>query len=111
MDGPAVHAPPVHVESTVRDEADDFERAVSVIPDRSLAVPFGSDLWLDGILGLLIGAGGSYAASRMLGIPFTLPPMAALLAVIVSVVVGVVFGVFPARKAAHLHPIEALRFE
>ncbi|MCB2053668.1 MAG: prepilin peptidase [Geminicoccaceae bacterium] len=55
MDGPAVHAPPVHVESTVRDEADDFERAVSVIPDRSLAVPFGSDLWLDGILGLLIG--------------------------------------------------------
>ncbi|MCA9653750.1 MAG: ABC transporter permease [Myxococcales bacterium] len=66
---------------------------------------------LGGILGLLIGAGGSYAASRMLGIPFTLPPMAALLAVIVSVVVGVVFGVFPARKAAHLHPIEALRFE
>lgn len=66
---------------------------------------------LGGVIGFLVGAGGSYAASKVLDIPFTLPPQAAVLAVLVSAVVGVVFGVFPARKAAHLHPIEALRFE
>ena len=66
---------------------------------------------LGGVIGFLIGAVGSYGASRALDVPFTLPPEAALLAVSVSVVVGVVFGVFPARKAAHLRPIEALRFE
>ena len=66
---------------------------------------------LGGIIGLLLGAAGSYAASRVLGIPFTFPPEAAVLAVAVSMLVGVVFGVFPARKAAHLRPIEALRFE
>lgn len=66
---------------------------------------------LGGILGLVIGGSGSYAASRVLDIPFTLPPQAAALAVAVSVAVGVVFGVFPARKAARLRPIEALRFE
>jgi putative ABC transport system permease protein len=64
-----------------------------------------------GMLGLLLGALGSFAASRVLELPFSLPPQAAALAVGVSVVVGVLFGVFPARKAAHLRPIVALRFE
>jgi putative ABC transport system permease protein len=66
---------------------------------------------LGGVIGLVLGASGSYAASRVLEIPFTMPPQAAVLAVAVSVLVGVVFGVFPARKAARLRPIEALRFE
>ena len=64
-----------------------------------------------GALGLALGVAGSYAASRLLGLPFSVPPEAAGLAVVVSAVVGVVFGVFPARKASRLHPIEALRFE
>jgi putative ABC transport system permease protein len=66
---------------------------------------------LGGIIGLVLGASGSFAASRVLEIPFTMPPQAAVLAVAVSVIVGIVFGVFPARKAARLRPIEALRFE
>ncbi len=66
---------------------------------------------LGGVLGLGLGAAGSFAASRLLDLPFSLPPQAAALAVAVSVLVGVVFGVFPARKAAHLRPIVALRFE
>jgi putative ABC transport system permease protein len=64
-----------------------------------------------GALGLLLGVAGSYAAARILHLPFSVPPEAALLAIAVSALVGVVFGVFPARKAAHLHPIDALRFE
>lgn len=66
---------------------------------------------LGGVLGLILGVAGSYAASELLDIPFTVPPLAAVIAVAVSMLVGVVFGVFPARKAAHLRPIEALRFE
>jgi putative ABC transport system permease protein len=66
---------------------------------------------LGGVLGLALGAGGSYVATRVLELPFALPLEAAALAVGVSVLVGIVFGVFPARKAAHLRPIEALRFE
>jgi putative ABC transport system permease protein len=66
---------------------------------------------LGGVIGLVLGASGSLLASHVLDIPFAMPPQAAVLAVAVSVLVGVVFGVFPARKAARLRPIEALRFE
>ncbi len=66
---------------------------------------------LGGLIGLIIGVAGSFAASRMLDLPLALPHQAAVLAVGVSVLVGVLFGVFPARKAARLRPIEALRFE
>lgn len=64
-----------------------------------------------GILGLLVGIALSYAIASGLDLPFTIPYQAAIVAVGVSILVGVVFGVAPARKAAHLRPIEALRFE
>ena len=66
---------------------------------------------LGGILGMLLGLGGSYLAGRAMGVPFTFLPQVVLIAVVFSGFVGVAFGFFPARKAARLNPIEALRHE
>jgi putative ABC transport system permease protein len=65
-----------------------------------------------GIGGMLVGVLGAWgirlAAPK---IPVEVPPWAIVLAFTFSVFVGIFFGVFPARKAAALHPIEALRYE
>jgi putative ABC transport system permease protein len=66
---------------------------------------------LGGVLGMLLGLGGSYAAGRALGLPFRVVPEVVLIAFAFSASVGVAFGFFPARKAARLNPIEALRHE
>jgi putative ABC transport system permease protein len=66
---------------------------------------------LGGLLGVLIGLLGSFFAGRALGFTFRLLPDAVALAVTFSAGVGVAFGFFPARKAARLNPIDALRHE
>ncbi|MCA9715746.1 MAG: FtsX-like permease family protein, partial [Myxococcales bacterium] len=66
---------------------------------------------LGGLLGVLIGTGLSVVVSRALELPLMLPFKAMLIAFAFSLLVGVIFGVFPARKAARLRPIEALRYE
>jgi putative ABC transport system permease protein len=66
---------------------------------------------LGGLLGLLLGLGGSLAAGRALGLPFHVLPEVVFIALAFSATVGVAFGFFPARKAARLNPIEALRHE
>jgi putative ABC transport system permease protein len=66
---------------------------------------------LGGSVGVLAGVGASIAVSRMLEWPTQVPPLAIAVAVVVSVGVGVFFGYYPARKAARLDPIEALRYE
>ena len=66
---------------------------------------------LGGVLGIAIGLAGSYFAVPLLNIPFVFDPAVVLLAFGFSGAVGVVFGYFPARKAARLDPIEALRHE
>jgi putative ABC transport system permease protein len=64
---------------------------------------------LGGLIGLLIAYLGSLALQPYFPAKVTLE--AVLLAFGVSLVVGLVFGVAPARRAARLSPIEALRYE
>ena len=64
-----------------------------------------------GLLGIALGLLGTWGLARGLHVPFVVPGVAAPLAFAVSVLVGITFGVFPARKAARLNPLAALRFE
>ncbi|MCB1676895.1 MAG: ABC transporter permease [Halioglobus sp.] len=66
---------------------------------------------LGGIIGLLLGIGGTWLAISRLEMPFALSPGVMLLGFSFSVAIGVLFGYFPARKAARLNPIDALRHE
>ena len=64
-----------------------------------------------GILGILLGFSLSAVAASLLAVPFVIDPAIVAIAFLFSAAVGVVFGYFPARRAAHLNPIEALRHE
>jgi putative ABC transport system permease protein len=64
-----------------------------------------------GFIGIGLGLLAAFAAAQGLHIPYVVPILATPIAFLVSVLVGVAFGVFPARKAAHLNPLAALRFE
>jgi putative ABC transport system permease protein len=66
---------------------------------------------LGGIVGIAIGIAGSYIVSYVNSSPFALSPVAVLVAFLFSAVVGIVFGFYPARRAARLDPIVALRTE
>jgi putative ABC transport system permease protein len=62
-----------------------------------------------GVIGVGFGVGISYVAAILIGYNFALNLPAILLAAVFSFVVGVVFGLLPARRAARMNPIEALR--
>ena len=64
-----------------------------------------------GMFGIVLGIIVSLAIPRMLGWPTLVSTMAIVGSAIFSVAVGVFFGYYPARKAAYLDPIEALRYE
>lgn len=64
-----------------------------------------------GVVGICIGIGGAYLISLVAGIPFVVSIPAILIAVGISSLVGIVFGLYPARRAARLSPIDALRYE
>ena len=62
-----------------------------------------------GIIGIVIGVGGTQVVSRLQHLPFLLQPGAVLLAAALAIALGLLFGVYPAWKAAMTNPIEALR--
>ena len=64
-----------------------------------------------GAVGVILGLGLAAAASTGMSIPFVLDPSIVLISFGFSALIGVVFGYFPARRAAQLNPIEALRHE
>jgi putative ABC transport system permease protein len=64
-----------------------------------------------GIIGILLGIGGAMIIARLVGWPTLISPQTILIAFGFSAGVGVFFGFYPARKAASLNPIEALRYE
>jgi putative ABC transport system permease protein len=64
-----------------------------------------------GLIGMILGIVTSFIVSRLTASPFVISPSAILLAVGVSAGIGILFGWYPARRAANLQPIEALRYE
>jgi putative ABC transport system permease protein len=66
---------------------------------------------LGGVIGVGVGLVGAYGVAHLIDVPFVVPRLAIPVAFGVSVLVGIVFGAVPARKASHLSPLGALRFE
>ena len=64
-----------------------------------------------GLVGLVLAVAGSWGLAQAMGVPFVFDPQINLVAFAFSAAVGVVFGFAPARRAAQLDPIDALRFE
>jgi putative ABC transport system permease protein len=64
-----------------------------------------------GLAGISLGLGGSYLGAKVLGVPFLPDMKMAGISFVFSALVGVLFGFVPARKAAQLDPIDALRHE
>ena len=66
---------------------------------------------IGGLIGIALGLGVSAGIARLAGWSFVLSPTVVAVAVLFSLAVGVIFGVWPARQAARLDPISALRWE
>jgi putative ABC transport system permease protein len=66
---------------------------------------------LGGVIGVILGIASSEFVSRYNNWPVLVSPASVIVAVTFSAVVGIFFGFYPARKAAQLDPIDALRYE
>ena len=64
-----------------------------------------------GVLGILLGAGLTTAATMLFSLPTSIPLWSIVVSFIVCTIIGVGFGYFPAQKAARMDPIEAIRYE
>jgi putative ABC transport system permease protein len=66
---------------------------------------------IGGLIGIVLATGASIGLSALMDVPYVFNPGVNLLSFLFSAGIGVVFGYFPARRAARLDPIEALRHE
>jgi putative ABC transport system permease protein len=66
---------------------------------------------LGGIIGIILATAASIGLSSLMDVPYVFNPGVNLLSFLFSAGIGVLFGYFPARRAARLDPIEALRHE
>ena len=66
---------------------------------------------LGGVVGIALATGASIGLSKLMGIPYSFGLGINLLSFLFSAAIGVIFGFFPARRAAGLNPIDALRHE
>ena len=64
-----------------------------------------------GVIGIALGIAGAMTLATTMGWPFVVSPLWISVAFGISMAIGVVFGFYPARKAARMNPIDALRFE
>lgn len=64
-----------------------------------------------GLIGIILGVALPWSVTKIAGIPTATSTWSVLVAFGISVATGIIFGVYPARKAAHMNPIEALRHQ
>ncbi len=67
--------------------------------------------FIGGIIGVILGVTASYLTTTFAGITTNITSSSIILAFCVSAGIGIIFGYYPARRAAGLNPIEALRYE
>jgi putative ABC transport system permease protein len=66
---------------------------------------------LGGLIGIVLATAASVALAAAMEVPYLFNPGVNLLSFVFSALIGVVFGYFPARRAARMDPIDALRHE
>ena len=66
---------------------------------------------IGGVIGIVLGLWGGYGVSSLMGLEGYVAPSTVVYITLFSIAIGIFFGIYPARKAARLSPIEALRTE